>query len=392
MQPRQCAAHRAIQAGLLGAVGVYRQRVVSYGETLGLGHCLLAPFNFRVIELFDPAAIKADQVIVVLAFVELIYRLARLKVAAVKQPGLLELRQHPINSRQAHIGALVKQHAKHVLRCHVALPAVLEYLQDFQARQGGLQAGAFEFVDVGHEGLSPVGAAEKGQLLRRRWVAMNGRAKYPAGTMKHHIAPPFFMPENTRIRTLAVVALVACAALAGCSSNRDPLTGKTSESKLNPANWITPYRVDVIQGNFVSKEQVAQLRAGMIRDQVKAILGTPLLASVFHADRWDYVFTLRRQGVASQSFRYTVYFKGDQLERFEGDTMPSETEFIAKLDTRRQLGKVPVLEATDEQLQAADKESASRAAAAKERSGAAAAPAPGGGAAASYPPLESPGQ
>ena len=130
----------------------------------------------------------------------------------------------------------------------------------------------------------------------------------------------------------------------------------------------------------------------MIRDQVKAILGTPLLASLFHADRWDYVFTLRRQGVPSQSFRYTVYFKGDQLERFEGDTMPSETEFIAKLNSRQQPAKVPVLEATEEQLQAADKESALRAAAAKERSGAAAAPAPAGGAAASYPPLESPGQ
>ena len=200
------------------------------------------------------------------------------------------------------------------------------------------------------------------------------------------------MPENTRTRAHVVLALVACAALTACSSTRDPLTGKTSESKLNPANWITPYRVDVIQGNFVSKEQVEQLRAGMIRDQVKAILGTPLLASLFHADRWDYVFTLRRQGVPSQSFRYTVYFKGDQLERFEGDTMPSETEFIAKLNSRQQPGKVPVLEATDEQLQAADKESASRAAAAKARSGAAAAPAPAGGAAASYPPLESPGR
>ena len=198
------------------------------------------------------------------------------------------------------------------------------------------------------------------------------------------------MPENTFTHTRVVMALVACAALIGCSSTRDPLTGKTSESKLNPANWITPYRVDVIQGNFVSKEQVEQLRAGMIRDQVKAILGTPLLASLFHADRWDYVFTLRRQGVPFQSFRYTVYFKGDQLERFGGDAMPSETEFIGRLNSRPQSGKVPVLEATEAQLQAAGKDSASRATTARDRSSAPAAPA--GGAAASYPPLESPAQ
>ena len=202
------------------------------------------------------------------------------------------------------------------------------------------------------------------------------------------------MPANPRPRSRAVVALlmlVAGVALGGCSSTRDPLTGKTSESKLNPANWITPYRVDVIQGNFVSKEQVEQLRPGMIRDQVKATLGTPLLTSLFHADRWDYVFTLRRQGVPEQSFRYTVYFKGDQLERFEGDTMPSETEVIARLDVRRELGKVPVLQATEEQLQAAAKESASRAAASTAGPTAAApnAASPSGTA---YPPLESPGQ
>jgi outer membrane protein assembly factor BamE len=64
-----------------------------------------------------------------------------------------------------------------------------------------------------------------------------------------------------------------------------------SDSSANPVNWITPYKVDVIQGNFVSKEQVEQLRPGMTRDQVKATLGTPLMASLFHADRWDYVFT-----------------------------------------------------------------------------------------------------
>ena len=134
-----------------------------------------------------------------------------------------------------------------------------------------------------------------------------------------------------------------------------------SSSAVNPVNWITPYKVDVIQGNFVSKEQVQQLQAGMTRDQVKAVLGTPLMASLFHADRWDYVFTLKRQGVEPQSFKYTVFFKGDQLERFQGDTMPSEAEFISTLSNKRKLGKVPVLEATEEQLKTAEKSPATKA-------------------------------
>ena len=63
------------------------------------------------------------------------------------------------------------------------------------------------------------------------------------------------------------------------------------------ADSITPYKVEVVQGNFVSKEQVEALKPGMSRQQVRDILGTPLVTSVFHGDRWDYVFTLKRQGV-----------------------------------------------------------------------------------------------
>jgi len=175
--------------------------------------------------------------------------------------------------------------------------------------------------------------------------------------------------------SIAPAALcIALLALTGCSS--------LGRSAANPANWITPYKVDVIQGNFISKEQVEQLRAGMIRDQVKATLGTPLLASVFHADRWDYVFTLKRQGTEAQSYKYTVFFKNDLLERFEGDAMPSEGEFIARLDNKRKLGKVPPLEATEEQLKAAERPSKS--------APANAAAAPADEPARTYPPLESP--
>jgi outer membrane protein assembly factor BamE len=172
------------------------------------------------------------------------------------------------------------------------------------------------------------------------------------------------------------LVFIALTALAGCSG----LGG----SAANPVNWITPYKIDVIQGNFISKEQVESLRPGMIRDQVKATLGTPLLASLFHADRWDYVFTLKRQGTEAQSYKYTVFFKGDVLERFEGDTMPSEAEFISRLDNKRKLGKVPQLEASEAQLKAAERPSK-----------AAAANAPGAPADEpdrTYPPLESAAQ
>ena len=53
---------------------------------------------------------------------------------------------------------------------------------------------------------------------------------------------------------------------------------------------ITPYRMVIQQGNFISQEMVAQLKPGMSKEQVRFILGTPLVTDIFHADRWDYVF------------------------------------------------------------------------------------------------------
>ena len=179
-------------------------------------------------------------------------------------------------------------------------------------------------------------------------------------------APPF------RARRL-ILALAACASVGACSSVNDA-TKRFAES-------ITPYRVEVVQGNFVSKEQVAALRPGMSRQQVRDILGTPLVSSVFHQDRWDYVFTIKRQGVQPQARRLAVYFKGNALERSEGDQMPSEAEFVATLDNRRKDAKIPVLEASEDSLK---QFSSSRSPAAAQP--ALADPAP----ATSYPPLEAP--
>lgn len=194
------------------------------------------------------------------------------------------------------------------------------------------------------------------------------------------------MSAKSRYGVTPVLLLGACMALTACSSFQSG-SGNSSTSAINPVNWITPYKVDIIQGNFVSSEQVAQLRAGMSRDQVKQVMGTPLLASVFHADRWDYVFTLKRQGIEPQSFKYTVYFKGDRLERFEGDAMPSEAEFISKLDNKRKLGEVPPLQATEDQMKAAEKSSSSASSGSKSAGTAAASPAVAPRTTA-YPPLE----
>lgn len=183
---------------------------------------------------------------------------------------------------------------------------------------------------------------------------------------------PSLIPRLVSCARLALLG-VACAGLGACAG-----VGNTTG---NFANAITPYKPEVVQGNFVSKEQVEALRVGMSRAQVIEVLGTPLLTSVFHADRWEYVFTIRRQGVGAQSRKLTVFFKGEDLEKFEGDPMPSEAEFVATIDTQRKFGKAPDLEASEEQLNKAQGNGSS--------SNASPSPAlPSGAAPVSYPPLE----
>lgn len=196
------------------------------------------------------------------------------------------------------------------------------------------------------------------------------------------------MSINHRHSAQTVFIILASTVLASCSSLRSMSDGLSSSS-VNPVNWITPYKVDIIQGNFISSEQVAQLRPGMTRDEVKAVCGTPLMASLFHANRWDYVFTLKRQGVEPQLLKYTMFFKGDRLERFEGDAMPSEQEFIARLDSHSKPGKAPSLQATEEQLKVAEKSAVDKPAS---NPVVAAAGVPADPQATAYPPLDSPTQ
>jgi outer membrane protein assembly factor BamE len=88
---------------------------------------------------------------------------------------------------------------------------------------------------------------------------------------------------------------------------------------------MQPYRPDVQQGNVVTKEMADQLAAGMTKDQVRFLMGTPALVSVFHQDRWDYVYLLKRgKGSEVQSRLLTVFFKDSRVERFASDDMPPE--------------------------------------------------------------------
>ncbi|MFP5382184.1 MAG: outer membrane protein assembly factor BamE [Gammaproteobacteria bacterium] len=82
---------------------------------------------------------------------------------------------------------------------------------------------------------------------------------------------------------------------------------------------IGPHRIDVQQGNALDQENVARLKPGLTRSQVRFLLGTPLVVDPFRTDRWDYVYVFHKAGKLAEQKRMSLFFDGDTLVRIEGE-------------------------------------------------------------------------
>lgn len=158
----------------------------------------------------------------------------------------------------------------------------------------------------------------------------------------HRLSP--LSPRTPRL--LGVAGLLAAAlGMAGCQAVQN-----RSDRFLGV---VTPYKVEIVQGNVITSEQAALVKPGLNRAQVRDVLGTSLVADAFHADRWDYVFTIRRQGAAPQARHVVVRFDGDNFQSIDtGGALPSELEFVASIDTFKTSRNAPPLELTPDQAKA----------------------------------------
>jgi len=140
-----------------------------------------------------------------------------------------------------------------------------------------------------------------------------------------------------RHTVLLLCTVLGASLLAGCESlqRTDSLFG-----------FITPYRIDIVQGNAITQEQAAQIKPGLTRLQVRDVLGTPLVADPFHANRWDYIFTLRRPGAEAQRRSVVVFFEGDVVKSIEAPPLPSEREFVASISRFKDI-RAPKLELSE---------------------------------------------
>jgi outer membrane protein assembly factor BamE len=113
-------------------------------------------------------------------------------------------------------------------------------------------------------------------------------------------------------RSRLLILGAVCSLLAACSS-------------------FNPYKIDVQQGNVLTQEMVAQLKPGQTREQVRFILGTPLLTDIFHQQRWDYVYSYRKgRSGEVETRQFSVYFdKDNRLERASGDVEVADLDELA---------------------------------------------------------------
>jgi len=184
-----------------------------------------------------------------------------------------------------------------------------------------------------------------------------------AASRRHSLAP-------------ALLAVAAVLGTSGCSSwNLEP-----PQSTRRLVSYLVPYKADIVQGNVVTTEQISQVKPGMTHLQVREILGTPLVTDPFHSQRWDYIFSMVRQGYDPIQRSFYVLFDGDAVQKVEAPELPSENDFVASISRRPLPEKTPRLELSD-----AERATLPPPKAQAEAASAVAAPS---GPARNYPPLE----
>ncbi len=83
---------------------------------------------------------------------------------------------------------------------------------------------------------------------------------------------------------------------------------------------ITPYKIEINQGNVLLLTDIEQLKIGMNKQQVKFLIGQPVLNNIFNPDRWDYIEMTRYKNNSRtvQTSRLTLHFKQDKLNNMTG--------------------------------------------------------------------------
>lgn len=304
------SVRRCVRAVRARAAPVDDQNMIRDLEAHLLRDIALALLDRWIEEFLDSATLLTHDVVVVVTAIEFEDRLPSLEVMLLGEAGVHELRQHAIDRRQSDLLPALQQLTIDILGGHVTRVARLEDLEDLHARQGHLKT---RLTDVLVLHLLPPATVF--------WWGIRYHSGRMAATDRDNSLQ---MPK-----LLIFILFVASAFTTGCSSLADSkilFDGVTNAipNALDRSSLV--YRPTIQQGNIVTQEQVNELRPGMTKRQVRFLLGTPMLADVFHANRWDYAFTQGVGSIPTERRHVTVFFENDRLVRITGDLRPEPQE------------------------------------------------------------------
>jgi outer membrane protein assembly factor BamE len=143
-----------------------------------------------------------------------------------------------------------------------------------------------------------------------------------------------------RLVILNVAGLLGAALLvSGCARGKKQEDPYGSDSVLSNLPFV--YKMTVQQGNIITEPMVNRIELGMNREQVRYVLGTPLLTDMFHTNRWDYIYTIRRGHKPMETKRLTLWFENDQLVNIEGFAEPAPDPTLAAQEEETMIVEVP---------------------------------------------------
>jgi outer membrane protein assembly factor BamE len=247
-------------------------------------------------------------------------RFTGLEMTARQETRLLKLGQNTVDRCQANILPLAQEHTVDILSREVAPIAALENLKDCPPGQGCFEPKILQFVRASH---SDTGEG----VLVRLHIPLRDRM---IGSHCFGLVRPVSLRELIPQKIDNSCGLALTLGMALCSGACAPilpsLPSVPSLSRLTDSNVFKPFRLDIAQGNYLTSDTVERVRPGMRRQEVRFVLGSPLLLDPFHPNRWDYIFRFQRGTGESVTRRVTIHFDGDRVERVEADALPGRDE------------------------------------------------------------------
>ena len=96
---------------------------------------------------------------------------------------------------------------------------------------------------------------------------------------------------------------------------------------------LQPYRMEIQQGNLFDQSTLDQVTVGMTKKQVRFLLGTPLVSDPFHANRWDYFYSLySHDKKTSKRYQISVVFSETGVSEVIRGQLPSNPAAAPKAE------------------------------------------------------------